>query len=135
MNSEAILVVDDDLGALTCCSSILQESGYTVLSASSGEEALEISYRERGKIDLALVDVVMPNMTGVELVRRLEAATCTPRIALISGYSPEEVSNLIGHDASSYRIFWKPFDIPIFLQMIRNVLDSPQREIASYARP
>jgi len=72
---------------------------------------------------------------SVQLKKQLETLVPSPKVALISGYTPEEVASLIGDDGSSYRIFWKPFDIPIFLQMIRNVLDAPQREIASYARP
>jgi two-component system cell cycle sensor histidine kinase/response regulator CckA len=134
MQPETILVVDDDATALAFCCSVLSHDGYRVLPAGSGREALEIC-QCGGPIDMALVDVMMPVMTGIELVKQLETLVPSPKVALISGYTPEEVASLIGDDGSSYRIFWKPFDIPIFLQMIRNVLDAPQREIASYARP
>jgi two-component system cell cycle sensor histidine kinase/response regulator CckA len=134
MEPETILVVDDDATARAFCCSVLSHDGYRVLPAGSGQEALDICMNGE-RIDMALVDVMMPEMTGIELLKRLETLQRTPKVALISGYTPEEVASLIGDDGSSYRIFWKPFDIRIFLQMIRNVLDAPQREIASYARP
>jgi CheY-like chemotaxis protein len=134
MPAEAILVVDDDPAALELCCTELSSNGYQVLRATSGEEALRICEREQGRIDLALVDVVMPEMTGIEVMQRLEAAAHTPKLALISGSSPEEVDRLIGAEGSSYRVVWKQYDIPIFLQMIRNVLDTPHREAVNTAR-
>jgi CheY-like chemotaxis protein len=132
MQSETILVVDDDAVALEFCCSVLEHDGYRVLRAEKGEEALDVC-RSDARIDMALVDVVMPDMGGIELVKQMESLERTPKVALISGYSPEEVGRLIGEEGSTYRIFWKPFDIRIFLQMIRNVLDAPQREIADCA--
>jgi len=129
MQSETILVVDDEAGTLDFCCTILTAHGYRVLRAGSGREALEI-HANAAPVDLALVDVVMPGMTGIDLVKRLEGHDSPPRIALISGYSQDEVERLIGADGSRYRIFWKPFEIGVFLQMIRNVLDAPQREPA-----
>ena len=129
MQSETILVVDDDPVALAFCCTVLTREGYGVLRAQSGQQALEIC-QSAERIDMALVDVVMPEMSGIELVKQLEKLEKSPRIALISGYTPEEVARLTGEDGSNYRIFWKPFDIRIFLQMIRNVLDAPQRETA-----
>lgn len=128
MRSETILVVDDDQTTLTFCRNALTLAGYDVFSAQSGADALEICERERDRITLALVDVVMPEMTGIDLVKRLEVVDHRYKIALMSGYSPEEVDRLIGREGSSYRIFWKPFDVRLFLQMIRNVLDAPMRE-------
>ena len=132
--SETILVVDDDEASLAFCCDVLKRDGYSVLRAQSGPEALKICERDGDRITLSLVDVVMPEMTGIDLVKRLEAASCAGKIALMSGYSPEEVDRLIGREGSGYRIFWKPFDVRLFLQMIRNVLDAPSRERANVAR-
>jgi len=134
MPSETILVVDDDAAVLEYCRAVLAQEGYRVLPASSGPEALAICGRGE-RIDMALVDVMMPGMTGIELVKRLEALDGSPKVALIWGYTPDEVSKLSGADGSNYRIFWKPYDLRVFLQMVRNVLDGPRREIAAYARP
>ena len=129
MQSATILVVDDEVNTLDFCSSVLSAEGYRILSAASGTEALKM-YDSIGSVDLALVDVVMPGMSGIEVVKRLEEQETPPRIALISGHSQDEVERLIGAEGSRYRIFWKPFEIAIFLQMIRNVLDAPLREAA-----
>lgn len=134
MPSETILVVDDDGAVLEYCRSVLAHEGYRVLPAAGGTEALAICARGE-RIDMALVDVMMPGMTGIELVKRLEAFEPSPKVALVSGYTPDEVSKLIGADGSNYRIFWKPYDLRVFLQMVRNVLDAPRREMAAYARP
>ena len=133
MNTEAILVVDDDAIVLDFCCSTLSRSGYRVLRAEGGRQALEIHKREKGRIDLALVDIVMPEMTGIELVKRLQTGKHAPKVALMSGYSPEEVRRLIGDDGSAYRVFWKPFAGRVFLQMIRNVLDKPHHQNARRA--
>ena len=133
MPSETILVVDDNAAVLEFCCSVLSRDGYHVLQAASGQEALQV-FGKGEQFDLALVDVMMPGMTGIELVKRLEALEPGLKVALTSGYSPDEVSSLIGEEGSSYRIFWKPYDLRIFLQMVRNVLDAPQRETTAYAR-
>jgi len=129
MQSETILVVDDEASLREFCSTVLASEGYRVLSAGTGSEALKICSNS-GPIDLVLVDVVMPGMNGIDLAKQIEVREGAPKIALISGYTPDEVERLIGADGSRYRIFWKPFEIGIFLQMIRNVLDAPQREAA-----
>jgi len=129
MQSETILVVDDEASLREFCSTVLGSEGYRVLSAGTGPEALKICSNS-GPIDLVLVDVVMPAMNGIDLAKQIEIREGAPKIALISGYTPDEVERLIGADGSRYRIFWKPFEIGIFLQMIRNVLDAPQREAA-----
>src|SRR5437867_38940 len=109
MQSETILVVDDDPGALEFCCSVLAHGGYNVLRAASGQEAFEIC-RNGERIDMALVDVMMPAMNGIELVKRIENLERRPKLALISGYSPDEVERLIEGEGAGYRIFWKPFE-------------------------
>src|SRR5438067_13115540 len=110
MQSATILVVDDEVSTLDFCCSVLSAEGYKTLRATSGAEALKMHATING-IDLALVDVVMPGINGIEVVKRLEADENPPRIALISGYSKDEVERLIGAEGSRYRIFWKPFEI------------------------
>jgi CheY-like chemotaxis protein len=133
MPSETIIVVDDDPLTLQVCCRLLAEDGYQVVPAPDGETALEILSRGE-QADMALVDVMMPGMNGIELVQELKSSYRGVKVALMSGYSVDEVNRLIGEDGSNYRIFWKPFQLPVFLQMIRNVLDAPQKEIARSAR-
>lgn len=122
--SETIVVVDDQPVVLDFCRTTLERAGYTVFSASSGEQALSFFEPNRSPVDLALIDVVMPGMTGVELAKRLQDLNPGIRIVLMSGYSPDEVKKVVGEHASQYRSMWKPFEARTLVQMIKNALDS-----------
>ena len=126
--SETIVVVDDQPVVLEFCHTTLERAGYKVFTASSGAQALRFFEPSRSPVDLALIDIVMPGMSGIELAKRLEKANT--RIVLMSGYSPDEVNRVIGEDASQYRSMWKPFDAATLVQMTRNALDAPLPERA-----
>ena len=76
-----ILAADDDEDILALVAFRLERSGYTVLQARDGEEALELAMRELP--DLAVLDVMMPKLDGFELTRRLRAEKATSRIPII----------------------------------------------------
>jgi DNA-binding response OmpR family regulator len=76
-----ILAADDDEDILALVAFRLERSGYTVLQARDGEEALELARRELP--DLAVLDVMMPKLDGFELARRLRAEEATSRIPII----------------------------------------------------
>src|SRR6267142_3066191 len=120
-----IVVVDDEPIALEFCRSTLVRAGYNVLAASTGKQALSHFESYRSPIELALIDVVMPGMNGVELAKRLEKLNRGTRILLMSGYSPDEVKRIVADDASSYRSMWKPFEAATLVQTVKNVLDTP----------
>jgi len=100
-------------------------AGFNVFTASGGEQALTYFQPNRSPVDLALIDVVMRGMNGLELVKRLEKLNLGTRIVLMSGYSPDEVKKIMGDDASRYRNMWKPFEAVTLVQMVKNVLDTP----------
>ena len=118
---ETILVVDDESTILNLCQKILERGGYAVLRASNGGEALRL-VQNNSLIHLAILDVVMPEMNGVELAHQLHNATPTTKVVLMSGYGPEEITNVVG-PKNSYRIIWKPLASESLLHMIKNVLD------------
>ena len=122
-----IVVVDDEPIALEFCRSTLVRAGYHVLTASSGEQALSHFKSYGSPIDLALIDIVMPGMSGVDLVKRLEKLHAGTRIVLMSGYSPGEIKRIVADNASSYRSMWKPFEAATLVQTVKNVLDTPIR--------
>jgi PAS domain S-box-containing protein len=82
----AILTVDDDPLVALNTSSLLEELGHTVFSASSGTRALEIMHRERN-IDLIITDQAMPGMTGSELVSKIRAEKPELPVILATGYA------------------------------------------------
>lgn len=118
-----ILVVDDEATVLTLCQRILQLGGYTVLTANNGADALRLLQSSGRTVDLALLDVMMPGMNGIELGARINAVWPAVPIVLMTGYSLREVQQLSGGNAP-YRIIWKPFKTESFLRMIENALEA-----------
>ena len=84
--SETILVVDDETLLLTMAETILTEYGYCVLTANSGQRALEILSGDHVQIDLVITDLVMPTMGGRELIERIRQLMPGTRIMCTSGY-------------------------------------------------
>ena len=121
--SETIVVVDDQAVVLEFCRTTLERAGFIVFTASSGDQALSFFEPNRSPIDLALIDIVMPGMSGIELAKRLERLNTGVRIVLMSGYSPDEIKRVVGDSASNYRSIWKPLEPRTLVQMIKNALD------------
>jgi CheY-like chemotaxis protein len=122
---ETIVIVDDQPVVLEFCRTVLERAGYSVFAASGGAQALNFFEPNRSPIDLALVDLVMPGMSGIEFVSKLEQMNLGTRIVLMSGYAPDEVKRVIGSEAAQYRCMWKPFEAATLVQMIKNALDTP----------
>ena len=114
-----ILVVDDEPMMLRLCANVLLLGHHDVLEASNGPDALQVL--ERSTADLALLDVVMPGMNGIDLAGRILRKSPNTRIVLMSGYGPREIANITGKE-NPYRIIWKPFKAESLLRMIENVL-------------
>jgi signal transduction histidine kinase len=85
--SETVLVVDDEALLLTMTETILTEFGYKILTANSGQKALTILARDDITVDLVITDLVMPGMSGRELVERIRKLSPETRILCMSGYS------------------------------------------------
>src|SRR5690242_3408100 len=113
---DTILVVDDEPTVLSLCERILKLGGYSVLSAPNGDAALRISARAEQPPDLALLDVMMPGMNGLELATQLRGNYPDMPIVLMSGFGPKEVARVVG--VHPYRIIWKPFKADSLLRMI-----------------
>jgi two-component system, cell cycle sensor histidine kinase and response regulator CckA len=118
---ETILLVDDEPVVLKLCGQILKLGGYTVREATGGEEALRL-VDEDGTIKLALLDVMMPVMNGIELAKRIQGLYPDIRIVLMTGFGPREIAQVAGNN-NPYRIIWKPFKAESLLREIANVLN------------
>ena len=94
--TETVLIVEDEEGIRKVSERILSRSGYSVLSASNGEEALKLADDYPGQIDLLLTDVVMPHMLGNEVAQRIRAVRSNIRVVYMSGY-PETVLDRTQH--------------------------------------
>ena len=103
----SILVVEDDPRVSRSTVGALEELGYRPVACAGGREALEILEREGGAIELVITDIMMPEMTGPELVRAATARWPSTAILFVTGYVGEAGSEeLSGHD-----ILRKPFTV------------------------
>ena len=106
-----ILVVDDDAGNRETLTELLGLSGHEVVAAESGKNAIDLIYEANRRFDVALVDLAMPDMNGIELARLLRARDPALRIALVTGWEPSGVESDIEPGVIE-RIFRKPIDLP-----------------------
>ena len=121
--SETVLVVEDSDDLREIVERILTKSGYQVMVAGDGEEALEMSRKFAGRIDLLLTDVVMPHMQGNELAPKLVEARPDLRVLFMSGFAqPALASN--GKLQPGVTLLDKPFNEPTLLARVREVLEA-----------
>ena len=116
-----ILVVDDEPAVLETVRDGLAAHGYQVLAAGGGDEAMQVAQAHQGPIALALVDVVMPGMSGPEVVQRLHAARPDLKILFMSGFSTEVVV-VHGMDTGD-PILVKPFSLDTLGRKVHEILD------------
>lgn len=120
--TETILVVEDaePLRALT--KEFLTASGYTVLEAANGEEAIQIAQSHYGSIDLLLTDVVMPHMGAKPLVEKMAQIRPHTRVLYMSGYPNNSIVQA-DVPAGGVTFLEKPFTREILSKRVRQVLD------------
>jgi PAS domain S-box-containing protein len=126
--TETILVVDDEEGLREVTRRILTRNGYTVMTATSGAQALEIAASYEGTIDLLLTDVVMPNMQGPTVAKGIKKLIPTIRVLFMSGHAQPvlEAESVIG---TEFQLVEKPFDQSMLLKSVRNVLDADLKKM------
>jgi two-component system, cell cycle sensor histidine kinase and response regulator CckA len=128
--TETVLLVEDEAAVRHLADRILSDLGYTVLPAANGEEALRVAGAHGlERIDLVLTDVVMPVMSGTEMVERLLARRPDLRILFTSGYpGTAGVDRFLDEDAGFLQ---KPFTMDVLTQKVREVLDGHARGATS----
>jgi two-component system cell cycle sensor histidine kinase/response regulator CckA len=121
--AETILVVEDEARVRKLILDILTARGYKVIEATRGEEAIRLCKLHQGAIDLAVVDVVMPEMSGPDLIRQLSPLCPNMRLLYISGYTDEALIHH-GIPESGLGFLQKPFMPEALARKVREVLDS-----------
>jgi len=121
---ETILVVDDEETIRLLVRDVLEEIGYTVLSAGDGNQAVGL-YKEKGaEIDLVILDMTMPGMGGRETFEKLKELNPRVRAILSTGYSEDErARQMLAMGVKSF--VQKPYRIDDLALAVRRILDSP----------
>lgn len=116
------LIVDDHVGMRTTLQDILEDEGYQVSSASSGDEAIEICQDKH--FDIILMDVRMPGINGVEAFRRIKTISKDTRVIMMSAYSIDELK-LEALREGAIAFLQKPLDISRVLKLIEEDENTP----------
>jgi two-component system cell cycle sensor histidine kinase/response regulator CckA len=125
-SERCLLLVDDERTVLTVAGDMLSRLGYSVLSASSGEEALRAFATHRGRISAVMLDLVMPGLSGVEVFARLRRMDPQLKVVLASGYSSEgEADRLLAQGAAAF--LQKPFTIQQLAEALTGLLGPAPR--------
>jgi len=120
--NETILLVDDEEFIRELGVDVLGRAGYTVLTANNGENALELYRQERARIDLVILDLIMPGMGGSKCLEELLTIDPHTRVLIASGYSPDgPTKGALDRGAKGF--VSKPYDTNQLLQLIREILD------------
>jgi CheY-like chemotaxis protein len=123
--SELILLVEDEPSVRRLTANLLRDSGYAVLEVARAEEALNIARAAPRRIDLVLTDVVMPGMSGPQLVAELTALGIATRALYMSGYT--DVVDRAGLSLADFSILQKPFTPEGLCRRVREALNAPDR--------
>jgi two-component system cell cycle sensor histidine kinase/response regulator CckA len=127
--AETILLVEDEDGVRDSAAEYLRESGYTVLTAKGGPEALQVAKQYERPIQLLLTDLIMPLMSGRELSERIALLRPEIRVVFMSGYSNNLLSNQQVLDPK-HVLLQKPFRLATLGRRIRDVLGRSQGAVA-----
>jgi len=120
--NESILVADDEENVLRLLVDLLESQGYRVLTARDGAEAIALLESRRNAIDLVVLDLFMPNVTGMEVVTHLRNSAPHLPILISTGFGtaaidPETLS--LGHLV----VLEKPYSPYEFIRSVRDLLD------------
>lgn len=121
--AETVLLVDDEALVRSLGQAILQKFGYTVLAATNGKEGLELYRREHSRIDLVILDLIMPEMGGKELLAEILKMNRSARVVVATGYAADgSIEELQGLGATV--TIRKPFRAQELLEAVRRSLDA-----------
>jgi len=119
-NTNRILVVDDEPNIRRTLSAVLRSRGYEVVSASDGNEAVKLA-RET-PYDIAIMDVRMPGLDGIQALQELIALDKNSRVVLMSGHGEDDEKNqAIKSGATAF--LEKPVSVDSLLELLRQLLD------------
>jgi CheY-like chemotaxis protein len=128
--SETVLLVEDEESVRRLARQILEQSGYRVLEASVGTEAVRLCQEYQQPIDLLLTDVIMPESSGREVAERLRKLRPNIKVLFTSGYTDEAI---VHHGVldQGVEFIQKPFSPGALARKVREVLDAQKEHSAN----
>lgn len=125
--TETILLVDDEAMVMDVTMRMLKSLGYRVHCAGSGQEAIAVNHEKRNEIDLVILDMIMPGISGTETFDRLREINPKQKILLSSGYSIEGMAQeLLEKGCNGF--LQKPFQLLDLAREVRAVLDLKEEQ-------
>jgi len=121
---ETILIIEDEDEVRRLAERLLQRLGYTVIEAGDLDRALEALLASQNKIDLALVDVVMPQASGPDVAAQLRKIYPDLRVLYMSGYTDRAIAHH-GLLEPNTPLLQKPFTVEQIALQVRQALASP----------
>ena len=118
---ETVLIIEDEEQVSELAKTLLEGYGYKVLAASDGEEGLEIYKRNKETIDIVLLDLTMPKMSGQMVFERIRSINPDVKIIICSGKSDEDIRDGILSNAKGF--LKKPYRVNDLGKIVREVLD------------
>ena len=122
--AETLLLVEDEEGVRELVRKILEGRGYTVVSSRLPLEALQLADMQPKPIDLLITDVIMPQLNGDEIARRITAKYPGMKVLFISGYSGDSIGNRSELEPGT-AFLEKPFTADALAREVRQLLDMP----------
>ena len=118
---ETLLLVDDEHAILDACSSMLKRLGYDVIVARGGKEAVDMYRQHQAQIDLVILDIIMPDLSGGEVFDRLLDINPRVKVLLSSGYSIEDqAAEIMRRGCDGF--IQKPFQMEQLHRSIREIV-------------
>jgi CheY-like chemotaxis protein len=120
--TETVLIVEDEQAVRMLMASVLKRAGYTVLEAGNGTEALQVCEKAHSSIDLVVSDVVMPEMSGPDLLKRLKEFKPDIKVLFVSGYTANAMVEHAAFDSKT-PFLQKPFTAAGLARKVRESID------------
>jgi len=114
----AVLVVDDDDGVRAIIGAVLERLGYVALIASDGAEAMRLFNQHLDTIQVVLLDLTMPGLSGEATLQQMRALKPTQRVIVISGYSPQDTKERCVALGGPTEFMPKPFEIKTLISKL-----------------
>ena len=122
-DKETVLLIDDDDMVTDVAAQILNNSGYGVISAKNGKDAIEVYKANQDRIDMAVLDMILPDMSGMDTYEKLKEINPGIKVLLASGYEIDsQASNIMERGCDGF--IQKPFNMSELIKTIGDILAS-----------